>query len=112
MSDLLVDPHELTKYDRTDAELQALLMFSIAVAGKTAVVIADKLDRFIWLSRARVGRWYAKEEKKPQRVVDWTPFKLMKCLAMIGAYSKKDEIGLLLRRVKLGKYTTLGPAYK
>ena len=44
---MLVDPYNFTNYNRTDRELEAMLLFSIAVAGKTAYIIADKIERLL-----------------------------------------------------------------
>lgn len=43
----MVDPANITQYDRTDAELEEFLLFCCAVAGKTARQIASALDRFL-----------------------------------------------------------------
>lgn len=39
----LVDPHDITDYDRTDAELQLVMLFWIAAAGKKATTAARSL---------------------------------------------------------------------
>lgn len=43
----IVDPFAITRYDRTDAELQALLVFCMCVANKTAAVMAPKVNLFL-----------------------------------------------------------------
>jgi hypothetical protein len=43
----MVDPDRLTNYSRTDAQLQELWLFSIAVAGKPAFRIARQVSRFV-----------------------------------------------------------------
>jgi len=42
-----VDPTDVTKYDRTEAELELYLLFCIVVAGKTAITQAKALERFL-----------------------------------------------------------------
>jgi thermostable 8-oxoguanine DNA glycosylase len=41
----MIDPRFITKYDRTDSELQELAVFSICVAGKNAKTIAKAVDK-------------------------------------------------------------------
>lgn len=43
----MIDPNDVTKYDRTEAELQEYWLFCLVVAGKTAVVQARLLDSFL-----------------------------------------------------------------
>jgi hypothetical protein len=43
----LVDPRDVTKFDRTDSELQLFWLFCIVVAGKTASTQARLLDEFL-----------------------------------------------------------------
>jgi hypothetical protein len=40
---MTVDPYNITKYNRTEAELECFLLFCIVVAGKTAYIQARKL---------------------------------------------------------------------
>ena len=44
---MTVDPYNITKYNRTEAELECFLLFCIVVAGKTAYIQAQKLDEFL-----------------------------------------------------------------
>lgn len=43
----MIDPSDVIKFDRTDAELQEWFLFSAVVAGKTASIMARLLDRFL-----------------------------------------------------------------
>ncbi len=43
----MIDPTDVIKYDRTQAELEEWWLFSILVAGKTAATQARLLDRFL-----------------------------------------------------------------
>ena len=83
----MIDPRDITNYNRTDAELEELLLFCAAVTAKTAVVIARQLDTFL----------NARGE---------SPFDKVRIMI---------EEGTLLRRLKeskIGQYTRLEKAYK
>lgn len=109
----MVDPHNVTKFDRTEGELEEFALFTVAVAGKKAVMISEKLDRFLWLARSRVARYFRKELRIAQRVVDWTPFKLIRTLDHITQFSGEgDEMLSLMKKVKLGKYSLLVEAFR
>jgi hypothetical protein len=43
----MIDPKKITDFHRTEYELQEFLLFCIFVAGKTAKIIAPKLDGFL-----------------------------------------------------------------
>jgi hypothetical protein len=43
----MIDPTNVTKYDRTDAELEEYFLFCTVVAGKTAMTQARLLDNFL-----------------------------------------------------------------
>jgi thermostable 8-oxoguanine DNA glycosylase len=43
----MINPYEITNYNRTDDELQEFLLFAIIVAGKTAYIQANKLEQFL-----------------------------------------------------------------
>ena len=40
----MVNPYDITNYNRTQNELQEFLLFTIVVAGKTAYIQAQKQD--------------------------------------------------------------------
>ena len=44
---MMIDPYNITNYNRTEGELQKFLLFCIVVAGKTAYIQAQKLEEFI-----------------------------------------------------------------
>lgn len=84
----MIDAYDVTIFDRSDHELEEFLMFCLAVAGKKATVIAQKIDQL--LCGAEAGE---------------TPFDYV---------ARLDAQGLLhdrLRAVKLGKYRVLSRAY-
>lgn len=91
----MIDPQNITDYNRSDEELEELLLFSAAVTAKTAVVIAKQLDNFlsgirgdspfdkvrrtisantlIWrLKAARIGQ-YKRLEKAFTQIVELNP---------------------------------------
>jgi thermostable 8-oxoguanine DNA glycosylase len=43
----MIDPTDVTKYDRTNAELEEFFLFCVVVAGKTAMVQARLLENFL-----------------------------------------------------------------
>jgi len=43
----MIDPSDVTKFDRTQAELEECLLFAIFVASKKATVQAQKLEQFL-----------------------------------------------------------------
>lgn len=43
----MIDPQNITDYNRSDAELEELLLFAAAVTAKTAVIVAKQLDNFL-----------------------------------------------------------------
>lgn len=45
--EMVIVPERLTDFNRTQAELEELLLFSVAVAGKTAATIAKAIHRFM-----------------------------------------------------------------
>jgi thermostable 8-oxoguanine DNA glycosylase len=89
----MIDPTVVTKFDRTDVELQEYWLFCLVVAGKTAVVQARLLDNFL----------YKLTEDLDSEI---TPFQAI-------AYAVSQ--GTLLQTIKdsrLGQYTRLERAFK
>lgn len=43
----MIDPTDVTDYNRSDIQLQEFILFSIAVAGKTAKIVAQQLENFL-----------------------------------------------------------------
>lgn len=64
----MVDPVHITKFDRTNSELQELLLFCIAVAGKNATVTARLLDNFLWYANAFGGSSYFESIRRMDEV--------------------------------------------
>ena len=83
----MIDPTAVTNYNRTDAELEELMLFSIAVAGKTAQIVSKQLQSLL----------DAAPGKSPFDKIN----KLVKAGKLLSA----------LKKSRLGKYSILVKAY-
>ena len=91
----MIDPYKITKYDRTEEELQEFLLFCIVVAGKTAYIQAKKLHELLVSINKRL--------MMPEHV---SPFQ-----SLISA----DQHGILMEEislVKLGQYRKIYAGFK
>lgn len=88
----MIDPSNITNFNRTDAELEEFALFAPAVAGKTAKIQALKLDNLLSNLRAKYGEGSSFDVVK-RAVAD-------------------DSLEKEMRVVKLGKYSTLVPCYR
>ncbi len=78
----MIDPTDITKLDRTHAELEELLLNAITFAGKNARQQARKMHDL-----------FSKEERGPfESIRNW---------------KKKDMLNQKLKEVRIGKYTLL-----
>ena len=86
----MIDPTDVTKFDRTDAQLEEFWLFCICVAGKTAVQMAKKHEAFLTTSRIKASE---------------TPFQTIQMLI--------DDNDLLdmLKLNRMGQYTKLEKAF-
>lgn len=82
----MVDPLNVTDFNRSDAALEEFLLFSILVAGKSADQQAAKLERFLD-GAAR-------------------PFDLLRRLCV------RDLLETRLRELRLGRYRDMGRAFR
>ena len=89
----MIDPTKITNYNRTEAELEELLMFAILVAGKTAKQQAKKLDEFLSI------------KKNLGLTEDTTPFDFLEYLIA------NDMLSSLMMGHKLGQYKRLTFAF-
>jgi thermostable 8-oxoguanine DNA glycosylase len=84
----MINPKDITKFDRTNAELQEFLLFCVVVAGKKSSIQAEKLETF--LSNAVWNIKGAKESpfELIRRSVKWGTLmqKLVDC--KIGQYKR------------------------
>jgi hypothetical protein len=84
----MIDPYDITNFNRTNAELEEFWLFSICVAGKGADQQRIKLDAFL-----------------SEVTGDLSPFQ--KIEAMIKAGTFEDN----LRKHKLGQYSRIARAF-
>jgi thermostable 8-oxoguanine DNA glycosylase len=90
----MIDPYNITNFNRTEAELQELLLFCILVAGKTAYIQAGKLEQFLNSIRERL---MLSDHVKP--------FEIIKIA---------NDHGILLQEIqkaKLGQYKKITNAF-
>lgn len=86
----LVDPIQFTNYNRTVPQLEAMLLFSVLVAGKAALPTARALDRFLNLALTK----YISKSKYPFKVLNKPYFTRDRLAAMlracgVGCYNQK-----------------------
>jgi thermostable 8-oxoguanine DNA glycosylase len=87
----MITPATITKYDRTEEELEEFLMFAILVAGKSAEQQARKLDEFL------------KRCMYPQ---------IGKPFAHIEFLDKRGWLEIHMKEFKLGQYQRIGKAFR
>lgn len=90
----MIDPFNITNYNRTEAELQEFLMFCIIVAGKTAYIQADKLQKFLKIAIIHCGL----DENA-------TPFEILNQL------HKSNDLYSIILEAKLGQYNKIYKAF-
>jgi len=91
----MIDPYQITKYDRSTSELEEFLLFCIVVAGKTAYIQAQKLEQFLSSVNERL--------MLPEHV---NPFQ-----SLISA----EQHGILfeeIKKAKLGQYKKIYSGFK
>jgi thermostable 8-oxoguanine DNA glycosylase len=91
----MIDPYNITNFNRTEEQLQEFLLFCIVVAGKTAYIQAKKLQEFFDSVNARL--------MMPDHV---SPFQTVK---------SSNQHGILLEEIqkaKLGQYKKIYSAFK
>ena len=90
----MIDPYNITNYNRTEAELQELLMFCILVAGKTAYIQAGKLEQFLDSIKSRLN---LSDKIKP--------FDIIRSANDHGILSQE------IQKAKLGQYSKITKAF-
>lgn len=91
----MVNPYNITNFNRSNAELEEFLLFCIVVAGKTAYIQAQKLDEFLNSVNNRL--------MMPEHI---NPFQTIK---------SADQHGILMEEIqkaKLGQYKKIFNAFK
>ena len=79
----MINPYQITKYDRSSSELEEFLLFCIVVAGKTAYIQAQKLEDFLVSVNKRL--------MMPENI---NPFQTIK---------SAEKHGILFEEIKLAK---------
>lgn len=86
----MINPDQVTKFDRTHAELEEFFLFCVVVAGKGAYVQAVKLEQFL----------------APAKLKNMSPFEYIKYLV------SKDMLMPMVREVRLGQYKRLTTCFE
>lgn len=92
----MIDPTDVIKFDRTDAELEEWWLFSTIVAGKTAATQARLLEEF--LTRARRGA------ETPFEVIAAYPETTVTINEKLMPY---DPLLSYMKQARIGQYTRL-----
>jgi thermostable 8-oxoguanine DNA glycosylase len=91
----LIDPYNITNYNRTEGELQLFLLFCIVVAGKTAYIQAQKLEQFLFSVNERL--------MMPEHI---SPFQSIKSAEQHGILFEE------IKKAKLGQYKKIYSGFK
>jgi len=89
----VIDPRYVTKYDRTQAELEEFWLFCLCVAGKTAMTQAKLLDKFL-------------KDNRSKGLPDQSPFGIIRSLVQTG------ELLEALKLSRLGQFNRLERAMR
>jgi thermostable 8-oxoguanine DNA glycosylase len=90
----MIEPTNITNYNRTQAELEEFLMFAILVAGKTAKTQAKKLDSFLMDHPVKNGTLNDKKDSPfefMQRLINLNMLKLWMMDCKLGQYNRLDK---------------------
>ena len=90
----MVDPFNITNFNRDKYELEEFLLFCIVVAGKTAYIQADKLNNFLTENQSNCNINY------------FHPFEILQCL------KNDDKLLNELIKHKLGQYNKINSAFE
>ena len=91
----MINPYDITNYNRTQSELEEFLLFTIVVAGKTAYIQAQKLDQFLKSINTRL-----------MMADRFSPFQSLK---------SANDHGILMEEIhkaKLGQYKKIYSGFK
>ena len=91
----MVNPYNITNFNRSEAELEEFLLFCIVVAGKTAYIQAQKLETFLNSANQRL--------MIPN---DINPFQTIKSAYQQGILFEE------IKNAKLGQYKKIYSAFK
>jgi thermostable 8-oxoguanine DNA glycosylase len=91
----MINPYQITNYQRSTAELEEFLLFCIVVAGKTAYIQARKLDEFLTSVNKRL--------MMPENI---NPFQSLKSAEQHGILFEE------IKKAKLGQYKKIYSGFK
>ena len=91
----MIDPYNITNYNRTKNELEEFLLFCIVVAGKTAYIQAQKLQDFLSSVNTRL--------MLPEHI---SPFESLKSAEQHGILFEE------IKKAKLGQYKKIYSGFK
>jgi len=91
----MINPYQITNYDRNSSELEEFLLFCIVVAGKTAYIQAQKLEDFLVSVNIRL--------MMPENI---NPFQTIKSAEQHGILFEE------IKKAKLGQYKKINSAFK
>ena len=86
----MIDPFNITKFDRTHEELEEFALFAVAVAGHNAVTTAACLQRFLG----------------PHEVFSMTPF------AVVRTFASEEKLGRFLQGCGIGNWKSKARAFR
>jgi len=89
----MIDPTNITNYNRNQGEMEEFLLFSIMVAGKSAKTTAQKLNQFL-------------NTQKCFGATDFTPLQYIEYLVNAGLLDS------VIKNCKLGQYNRMSKAFK
>ena len=93
----MIDPTNITNYNRTEAELEEFLLFCIMVAGKNAKQTAKKLDSFLFTACV---------------IGEMTPFEWLEHLVKLKSNGiSSNALMNCIKTHKLGQYNRLEKAF-
>lgn len=93
----MVNPRQITDFNRTTDQLQEFLLFSIVVAGKKSKIQAQKLDEFLCLICGDYARDNGELPQDNFTALRWS-------VANLRLYDR-------LRDVRIGQYNRIGLAF-
>jgi thermostable 8-oxoguanine DNA glycosylase len=91
----MINPYQITNYDRSSSELEEFLLFCIVVAGKTAYIQAQKLEDFLVSVNKRL--------MMPENI---NPFQTIKSAEQHGTLFEEIKLA------KLGQYKKIYSGFK
>jgi thermostable 8-oxoguanine DNA glycosylase len=92
----MINPDQITNYNRTEEELEEFLMFAICVAGKNAKQTAKKLNAFL----------------TENNDINLSPFNWVEYLVRLQGWRSKNPLAEEMFDHKLGQYTRIEKAFR